>query len=752
VDRWVYFGFAALTLLYAAPLLADLSGTLPHDAGDPALNAWILLQSLRHAPLTDAWLNPPVLFPATGVMTYSEHLLGLLPFAWPVAAVTGSPVAAYNVIFLLSFFLSAAAACWLVRDLTGSVAGGIVAGLAYGFAPHRSAQLAHLQVLASFWMPVVLVALRRYVGGGGTWWLAVFAAGWLLQVLTNGHFIFFFGIVVGAWLVWHASRREHWRRGAAVIAVWVIATGVVAFTYWPYRAVHERYGMTRSVQEIEFYSAPVEALSHVTADLWLWGDVLPHGEGETELFPGLTLCLLIVAGLALRRRDAVPDPRAPTTRRATAILLALAAGVIAVVAVSAIVGPWRASVLGISISVTELHKPLTIASVLLLLALVSSGTARRAWRERSPVAFFLGAAALCWLLAQGPTPTAFGEQWLDPAPYRWLMLLPGVTELRVPTRIWMPATLLLAAAAGTLWAFLMTGRPRRTIAVLTAAASLGLLAEGWVHPFHVAPMPPLDYGALAPRPGRVVVEVPFGDPGQEVGAMFRATLAGLPTANGFSGHDPPHLVMLRNATSQCDLDALDGLAGFGDLSVIADTDRLPDDCMARLVERASRDPIAAPGKLLIEMDRRPLPASQPGRLVRPALVTTSINASRLPALVDDDLVSRWDTGPQEPGEWLQIDLGNVQTVSAVELSLGQYLRDYPRVLVVEGSIDGEAWAPLTTRRGAPLAFQAAVDSPRVLALDVRFEPARVRHLRLTQTGFDDTFYWSVAELRIRVAD
>ena len=100
-----------------------------------------------------------------GTLAYSEHLLGLLPIAAPLQWLTGSPVVSYNVTFLLTFVLSGAAAYILGRELTGRRAAAWIAGLAYAFAPYRMSQIAHLQVLASFWMPLALAALHRCTRG-----------------------------------------------------------------------------------------------------------------------------------------------------------------------------------------------------------------------------------------------------------------------------------------------------------------------------------------------------------------------------------------------------------------------------------------------------------------------------------------------------------------------------------------------------------------------------------------------------------
>ncbi len=195
----------------ALSLLRSLAATLPGDRADPVLNAWILWWGTQAAPLTERWWNAPAFHPHLGTLAYSEHLLGLLPIAAPLQWLTGSPVVTYNVTFLLTFVLSGAAAYVLGRELTGRRDAAWIAGLAYAFAPYRMSQIAHLQVLASFWMPLALAALHRYARDRRPRWLAAFAGATLMQGLTNGYYLAYFPVLVGLWALWFSRGAGWWR-------------------------------------------------------------------------------------------------------------------------------------------------------------------------------------------------------------------------------------------------------------------------------------------------------------------------------------------------------------------------------------------------------------------------------------------------------------------------------------------------------------------------------------------------------------
>ena len=71
-----FVSYLLATLVLAFPLLRDIGGSLTGDLGDPVLNSWILWWNTTAIPFTEAWWNPPVFYPSTNTLAYSEHLVG----------------------------------------------------------------------------------------------------------------------------------------------------------------------------------------------------------------------------------------------------------------------------------------------------------------------------------------------------------------------------------------------------------------------------------------------------------------------------------------------------------------------------------------------------------------------------------------------------------------------------------------------------------------------------------------------------
>jgi F5/8 type C domain len=312
--------YAGVAVVYTWPLLPQLHSAVPSDPGDPLLNTWILWWNSRHLPLTAAAWNAPAFYPAHGVLAFSETLLGISVFTNPLLWLGAGPQLVYNLAFLLSFPLSAFFTYKLAYELTGRRDAAFLAGLAFGFHPFKVAHFPHLQVLTSYFMPLGLYALHRYLREAKARWLVCFGLSWLLQGLANGYYLLFYSVFVGLWIAWFMPGRS-WRTAAAISGAWVCAMLCIMPVLLKYRAVHAAYGFTRNVDEIGAFSADITALLCTPDRLRFWG--LSHMclRPENELFPGLALPLLVLVGLFVR-------PKLPAVQRSAAAFYLCATGVI----------------------------------------------------------------------------------------------------------------------------------------------------------------------------------------------------------------------------------------------------------------------------------------------------------------------------------------------------------------------------------------------------------------------------------------
>ncbi len=765
--------YAGITIALTFPLITRLGTALPSDAGDPALNTWILWWNAHAVPYSDRWWNAPAFYPSAGVLAFSEHLLGLSLISTPLQWLGAGPQLAYNTVLLLTFPLCALGAYLLAFELTERADAAFVAGLLFGFAPYRIAHLPQIQCLAAFPMPFALLGLHRYLRDRRPRWLVLFGAGWLLQALCNGYYMLFFGVVVALWVIWFARSR---RLFLEIVGAWVVASLPLAPLLWRYRAIHEGFGFARDFGTIRNFGADLAGLFDAAASLRFWGWLRVYSRAEGEIFPGLTIALLVAAGVLLGKRE---PPQASDHREQSsdASWLRMARGAaagaalvaLAIALSAAIYGPWNLDVLGLHLfSVANPVKPFTGAVTFGTLFALASPGLQRSFASRSVLGFYGVAGVLTWIFSLGPAPTLMGRPFMYRGPYALLMLLPGISALRVPARFWMMTTLCLAVVGAILFDRLASrmGRARLGAALVV---SLAVLADGWVTNFPMVKPPetwaveaceaavnPTVPGSKTDSP---LVELPLGDPYRDVAAMYRGMSHGRPLVNGYSGYFPPQYGPLRLGLSLRDDDVLTQLASLGATDIVVDSER--DD------EGAWKAFVAAhPGTQTIcseegrTLYRLPTPAPSllaasgtvgggAGSPVLPiAVLRANVNDEETRLMVDGDLDTRWQSGPQSDRTVIDIDLGTERSVDAVQLLLGPFVWDFPRFLSIEALGDGATWRELYRGGSAGRAFVGALESPRDVPMTFDFPAVTTRYLRLRTLANDETYYWSIAELKV----
>jgi len=738
-----------LTVALTWPLVIHPGSLVPNDLGDPLLNTWILSWDARVLPLTQAWWNGAQFYPVDGTLAFSEHLLGLTVLTTPVILLTGNPLLAYNIAFFLTFPLSALSAYVLAFTISRRHDCAFLAGLAFAFAPYRMAQFAHVQVLSAYWMPIALAALHRYFADRRTRWLALFGAAWVMQALACGYYFFYLSVLIGLWLPWFVAGRESWRALLRLGVVWLISAALLApvmYGYWKYQRA---YGFKREIDEIVSFSADVASVLKAPGNLYVWGWLNVVRHPEADIFPGLTVVLLTIAGLLIGWQAAAHERTGRL--RIARVFIGISIPFFAIAASPAYFGAWKLEIGGLRLlSVATPHKPLSVGLLFLLAAGVLHPSVRTAWRRRSALTFYALGAVTMWLFSLGPAPTLLDRKVIYKAPYAWLMLLPGVDGIRVPARFWMLAVLCLSVAAA-LAIRQLTARWPRAARALPAIACLGVLIDGWPRPILMVKPP-----AWRPVHTRAVarLELP-ANPQHDAIVLYRAIEHRRPVFNGYSGYFAPHYWALQYMLRHHDPDVLTRLSSFGPVEVVIDHDLDQGAGWRQFVS-------SYPGAQLVYRDDRystfriergphapPLPKLG-GEVLPIASFMAKDNDALLNNMTDGNMLSRWHAGrEQRAGDSMTADLGAVDTVQGVEMFIGGFVMDFPRRLTIETSLDNQRWSQAWSGNVAPMAMSAALEDPLHYMLPFDFQPRPVRYVRFTQTGTEDVFYWSIAELRIR---
>lgn len=744
-----FAAYGALAIAYTWPLIFHLSSHLPGDLGDPLVVTSILWWNAHTTPLTPQWWDGFGFFPASGMMAFSEHFLGASLVASPLQWLGVPAIGAYNITLLLSYPLCGLAAYALVWRLTRRHDAAALGGLAYAFNPYRVAHLEHLELLMAFGMPAALLSLHAYAERRRPVWLIAFAAALVMQALSASYYAVFFTVFLGMWLVWFLRLRD-WRATAAIVVAAAAAALVLSPVIAGYLRIHRSYDAARQFVEVLTYSADLTSLLTASPLSAAWGWTSDLNGGERRLFPGLCVVLVIAAGFVWHVRRTGAPPR--RVARMAIVCWLLAAGFAGAALWAQWVGPWQWQVGWIRISMHQFYKPLSAAVLFAGAGMVLTETFQRGWRQRSPFAFYVVAAVVLFVCSLGPRPTFLGEQVLYEPPYAWLMRLPLFGDtIRVPARFGMLAMLALSVAAAL--AFNRLAIPRWRMAAFLAVAA-GILGDSAIQALPLRPVPQQVF--QIPHSDRLapVLEVPLGDVWDDSAALYRATLHRARTVNGYNGFEPSYYQVLRRALDDRDPTILAALSSRGPLVIAADKWEDPTHSWPRFLERQTGIRRIADGDrwTLFRLPPQRQTPSRPrcdGEPVRIAAAADRFGPIDPGWLTDGDPRTRWITpAPQRAGDAVMLDLGRVESICGIELSMGREAVLYPGALLVTASRDGTEWtAALRRRLGGP-AFQAALDNPSNVRLTLPMPATPLRYLRLEIEQSQREYPWAIADAAV----
>jgi len=364
--------------------------------------------------------------------------------------------------------------------------------------------------------------------------------------------------------------------------------------------------------------------------------------------------------------------------------------------------------------------------------------------RRSPLLFYVAATLLLALLSCGPELRTGTDIIWKPAPYGWLMALPGFNEVRVPTQLKMIGLLTLSVSAALGYRAV---RPinLRAASVLLVLVSAGVLADGWMTHAEMAAAPAM-WPAVEPvnRP-EPLLELPLGD--IDWGALLRASVHHRRTYNGTSGYDPPHYFALKQGLDARNPATLAALASLGAYDIVVDGEQDPDGSLLRYAA-------SAPGAVKLTTDgprtlfRIPVGPPEPaaGASLAITAVDTAHHTDTKALMLDNDVTTGWADLPETPDAWVVADLGAERDLGGLTEVIGDYPRDFPRRLVIDVSNDRQAW---TTAWAGPTdahALLGPLRAPRNASLLITFPTVHGRYVRLRETEAPTN--WRIQELRL----
>jgi hypothetical protein len=679
--------YGALALLTQRSLLPHLTDGVYQQAAlgnDCLLHIWTLgwdHHALATQPLALSDAN--IFFPYRGTLLYSDHLLGLAVLLVPLRLVTDNLVLIHNLVTVAAPALDALALYALTHALTGQPVAAFVGGLVYGFPPLRLyLDACQVQMLVAWWPPLVLLLARRgllrnTIGPGVLAGVALALQG-LTGIYLTAFFLPFLGLAHLVWLR-QFPLRAHARGWAGLLVGEAVAALAVLPSALAYRAVQAELGVSRSV---------------------VLNTVLSLQPSElTRLLPVLTVGTLLALGVVW--------PRART--------------------------------------------------------------------DRTERGFYAVMTLGAFLFALGPALTLPGDLGRVRGPYAALLALPGFDALRVPGRMIHMALLGGSVLAASGFAAATARLPPLAAAAAAGAVLAARLAEAWPPALPTLPTPPPGerdpvYSWLAAQPeGFTFIELPVDD--FAIGAahyQYASTAHWKKMATGNMGIMPPVYPWLVHKLQRFpDPDVVATLRQLGVGHAVAHQQLRGRD---RLLQALATG--GAPLEMRYERGRTRVVALREDTPTPPHVrrgspldrarwrLTATHGAADAPRAADGDLATSWSTWreiEQELSRWydpmpfsdrwarflaeqpirLEVDLGEVAAVTAIDMAIAGTDPLAVPGLVIEASLDGAAWTripgeldPVPDARA--LVYQPA--APRYALVPPAPVPAR--KLRVSCNGLE----------------
>ena len=255
---------AVVAVIVTWPLAAQMGNSFPGDYGDPVFVTWVMAwvnDHVRGATFDGFW-TANIFFPERGTLAFSEHFIAQSIMVLPVYVLSGNAILSYNIAFLLTFVLTGLGTYLLARELTGSPVAASVAAFVAAFNEYRLVfEVAHLHTLSIHWLPFALYWLHRYFVTDRRRDLAIAAACLVLLNLSSIYYMAYCAPFVVVFVIAEALVTGRWRSLRVWLELWAAGAAVVVSTLpflLPYVDVQQRFGVTRSLDEVVLFSARLE--------------------------------------------------------------------------------------------------------------------------------------------------------------------------------------------------------------------------------------------------------------------------------------------------------------------------------------------------------------------------------------------------------------------------------------------------------------------------------------------------------------
>lgn len=315
-DLLALLSYGVLAVVFTYPLVLNLDRV--NGSGDPAVMVWSMAW-ISHALTTEpaTLYGANILHPVADALARTDLLLTSALLAAPFFLATGNALLGFNVVMLLTYVLSGYAVFLLVRRILPgrpyASHAALFAGALYAFCPYRLAHVAQLNTMTTYWLPLILLFMHRYLEDGRRPRdLLLVGLFFSLNALSGLYYGAFAALMAVLFFVyWSLINREAPKARDLLygVPVFGVAAALLAAVLWPYLARSGDAGHSWDIANVAYYSfEPAALLASPPQSLLLgwtpeaFGITAENGKPANELmlYPGLAAVLL--AAYAILRR------------------------------------------------------------------------------------------------------------------------------------------------------------------------------------------------------------------------------------------------------------------------------------------------------------------------------------------------------------------------------------------------------------------------------------------------------------------
>ncbi|MFA6525153.1 MAG: hypothetical protein WCT33_02660 [Patescibacteria group bacterium] len=294
--------FLLLTFVMTYPWSAQLA-TSVQASSDSYFNIWTIawdVHMFQEKPLDI--FNANIFYPNNNTLAYSENLIGTALFAWPVIALSGNPVLAYNIIIFLFFVLAGYCMYLLAYYFTKNFPVSILGGVIYGFNAYMFLHFNLLHIMAVFFFPMIFLILHKLVESEKGKYFIYFTFTFILLGYMSMHFFMMLASIIPVFLLVYYGVIKRKKPSKKIVVNSIIALIISAIfilpIFYPYLTLRTNIEYDRSYAMVNQFSPTIT--DYLTFSPLLLGLFeLPKNIFKTYIYSGFTVLFLFIFSIIM---------------------------------------------------------------------------------------------------------------------------------------------------------------------------------------------------------------------------------------------------------------------------------------------------------------------------------------------------------------------------------------------------------------------------------------------------------------------